>query len=76
VLASAWINAWFWVAISARWVRYASAIFGSSVLNAGIPCRGADGKYVPAKKGVPSGMRTMVSGQPPPRRVRSWCAVW
>ena len=34
-------------------------------MNAGMPCRGSAGKYVPAKNGSPSGVSTQVIGQPP-----------
>ena len=37
----------------------------STCRNAGIPCRGSGGKYVPPKNGSPSGVRKTVIGQPP-----------
>ena len=37
----------------------------STCRNAGWPCRGRSGKYVPAKNGSPSGVSTTVIGQPP-----------
>ena len=30
-----------------------------------MPCRGSGGKYVPPKKGTPSGSQKTFSGQPP-----------
>ena len=50
---------------SSRRFSQASASACSTWVNAGIPCRGSAGKYVPAKNGSPSGVRTQVIGQPP-----------
>jgi hypothetical protein len=46
-------------------VSHASATAISTCVNAGSPCRGSGGKYVPPKKGSPSGVRKTVMGQPP-----------
>ena len=48
-----------------RWSRQASATPARTSRNAGIPCLGSLGKYVPAKNGVPSGEQNTVIGHPP-----------
>ena len=50
---------------SVRRSRHASAIPSSTWRNDGMPCDGTFGKYVPAKNGLPSGVRNADSGQPP-----------
>ena len=40
---------------SSRWPSHASATASSTCLNAGSPCRGSGGKYVPPKNGSPAG---------------------
>ena len=52
------------VSSSRRWVQ-ASLSACSTWVNAGVPCRGSGGKYVPAKNGSPSGVRMQVIGHPP-----------
>ena len=44
---------------------YASATAFRTSWNAGMPCRGAGGKYVPPQNGSPSGVRKTVIGHPP-----------
>jgi hypothetical protein len=41
-----------------------------------MPYLGLSGKYVPPKKGSWSGVRNMVSGQPPFLCVSMSCATW
>ncbi len=50
---------------SSRRSRYAAAAARSTAGNPRMPWRSAGGKYVPAWKGRPSGVRNTVSGQPP-----------
>jgi len=63
-------------AICSRGCRYAAATRGSSSANPGGPWRPCFGGYVLAKNGAPAGVRNVVSGQPPERRVISVWAVW
>ena len=58
-------SAWACAATSSGRSRYASAIARKTCRNAGSPCRGWGGKYVPPKNGSPPGVRKTVSGQPP-----------
>ena len=51
--------------MSSRRSRQASAIPSNTWRNEGMPCDGSLGKYVPAKKGLPSGVRNADSGHPP-----------
>ncbi len=53
------------VTTSSRRSVHAWAIPVSTCRNDGSPCCGTGGKYVPAKNGLPSGVRNAVNGQPP-----------
>ncbi len=58
---------------SGRRVRHSSSMRSHSSTNPIIPPRRSFGKYVPAKKGRPSGVHTTVIGQPP-CPVMAWVA--
>ncbi len=58
---------------SSRWPRQASSTASISRPNPVMPWRSSFGKYVPPKKGRPSGARNTVIGQPP-RPVIAWTA--
>ena len=51
--------------MSSRRSRHASAIPSRTCRNDGMPWEGSFGKYVPAKNGLPSGVRKADSGHPP-----------
>jgi hypothetical protein len=61
------------VMISSRWSCQACAKDPTTSRQAGMFCRDCGGKYVPAQKGLPSGVTNAFSGQPP-WPVMAWTA--